>query len=822
MEMDTEDSTSDSFIQSSGVSTGTSTRPQSLQLPAETSYSSVETQEMVMSVFWRGSFLGAACYCFETSQIYLLADIRDEMPDFKILESLFRQIQPSRVITCGTLSYNFINKVKQLVLGEDEVGEDLPVTDKLHFLSSKVFVYDNCVRRILVMELGCAPEDLSQEDRPSYIRSLVDLSQERSVCALGGLLSFLDKSLARLTLGAYECNILALKHLNLDNILWMDTDTLMNLQIFAPKDHPSSFKWTWNRAKEGFSIFGLFNQCASKLGTRRMRTLMSQPTKDRHVIESRLEVIRFCLESRHAPVVKNIRENIGQVQCVSKILTHMKNGLANVTHWLNLHKTLVNAIGIAEFCQAHESSAHYFRQIGGCLDNVLCIIAQSISRIMDKEASQLEERFIVSEGICEELDRRKAHAQKVFTVTSQVAQKEIESLPPYIESCRIIYVPEIGYLLTIKQWKENLTQEELYFPGLEFKFATKDYLHYKSPRCVKLDECLGDSQLSILEQESRIMMNLIAYIQSNISPLLKLLDLIAELDCLFALSIAAQEHNLTCPTILPSGSGIQIKEGRHPLQELNVESFVPNDFQSQRIHILTGPNACGKSVYLKQVALITYLAHLGSYVPAREAKINIVDHIHCRINTAESTEHHLSAFMTDLRQVTTALLNSSRSSLIILDEFGKGTLEMDGLALLASSLNHLIARREDCPLMLVATHYLTLASLLNPQVSIEQLTFKYRIEDDDIVYLFSIEQGRATCSLAHQVALNCGLSQAIVSRGQDILEAFRTNRLIQPLPDQARTMRLNRVNAVADALKTLPVESEEDLQKLIKSLRQLL
>ncbi|KAI5733719.1 hypothetical protein M8J76_015104 [Diaphorina citri] len=746
MEMDTEDSTSDSFVQSSGVSTGTSTRPQSLQLLAETSYSSVETQEMVMSVFWRGSFLGAACYCFETSQIYLLADIRDEMPDFKILESLFRQIQPSRVITCGTLSYNFINKVKQLVLGEDEVGEDLPVTDKLHFLSSKVFVYDSCVRRILVMELGCAPEDLSQEDRPSYIRSLVDLSQERSVCALGGLLSFLDKSLARLTLGAYECNILALKHLNLDNILWMDTDTLMNLQIFAPKDHPSSFKWTWNRAKEGFSIFGLFNQCASKLGTRRMRTLMSQPTKDRHVIESRLEVIRFCLESRHAPVVKNIRENIGQ--------------------------------------------------IGGCLDNVLCIIAQSISRIMDKEASQLEERFIVSEGICEELDRRKAHAQKVFTVTSQVAQKEIESLPPYIESCRIIYVPEIGYLLTIKQWKENLTQEELYFPGLEFKFATKDYLHYKSPRCVKLDECLGDSQLSILEQESRIMMNLIAYIQSNISPLLKLLDLIAELDCLFALSIAAQEHNLTCPTILPSGSGIQIKEGRHPLQELNVESFVPNDFQSQKIHILTGPNACGKSV-----ALITYLAHLGSYVPAREAKINIVDHIHCRINTAESTEHHLSAFMTDLRQVTTALLNSSRSSLIILDEFGKGTLEMDGLALLASSLNHLITRREDCPLM---------------------LTFKYRIEDDDIVYLFGIEQGRATCSLAHQVALNCGLSQAIVSRGQDILEAFRTNRLIQPLPDQARTMRLNRVNAVADALKTLPVESEEDLQKLIKSLRQLL
>uniref|UniRef100_A0A8D8WDM7 MutS protein homolog 5 n=1 Tax=Cacopsylla melanoneura TaxID=428564 RepID=A0A8D8WDM7_9HEMI len=88
---------------------------------------------------------------------------------------------------------------------------------------------------------------------------------------------------------------------------------------------------------------------------------------------------------------------------------------------------------------------------------------------MDKESSLLEERFIVSEGICEELDRRKVHAQKVCTVTSQVAQREIESLPPYVESCRIIYVPEIGYLLTIKQWKEKLTQEEMNFPGLEFK-----------------------------------------------------------------------------------------------------------------------------------------------------------------------------------------------------------------------------------------------------------------------------------------------------------------------------------------------------------------
>uniref|UniRef100_A0A8D9AFU7 MutS protein homolog 5 n=2 Tax=Cacopsylla melanoneura TaxID=428564 RepID=A0A8D9AFU7_9HEMI len=357
------------------------------------------------------------------------------------------------------------------------------------------------------------------------------------------------------------------------------------------------------------------------------------------------------------------------------------------------YEVLTNAIGIAEFCHAHQASGYYFQQIGSCLDNVLYIIAQSISRIMDKESSLLEERFIVSEGICEELDRQ-------------------------------------------------------------------------------LDECLGDSQMSILEQESRIMMNLIAYIQSNISPLIKLLDLIAELDCLFALSIAAQEHNLTCPTILPPGSGIQIKNGRHPLQELNVESFVPNDFQAQKVHILTGPNACGKSVYLKQV--------------------------------------------------TNALLNSTRHSLIILDEFGKGTLEMDGLALLTSSLNHLIAKHDECPLVLVATHFFSLASLLKPEVPIQQLTFKHRMEEEDIVYLYSIEEGNATCSLAHQVALSCGLPPAVVKRGQDILETFRTNQTIEPIPDQLRTMRLNRINAMTESFKSLRIENEEDLQKLINSLRQIL
>ncbi|XP_046663000.1 mutS protein homolog 5-like [Homalodisca vitripennis] len=246
----------------------------------------------------------------------------------------------------------------------------------------------------------------------------------------------------------------------------------------------------------------------------------------------------------------------------------------------------------------------------------------------------------------------------LLEVMSQVAEQELQQLPDFVESCSMVYIPEAGYMLAIPYWDTDLTEEQLQsMPNLQFKFKTTDIVHYKSARCYELDSLLGDVQLKVIEIESRIVLKLVQYIQRNIAPLVQLTSLIAELDCLLALTQSARDYNLVRPT-LTKDKQIHITKGRHILQELCVDVFVPNDTNSNEEHgfvkILSGPNASGKSVYLKQVALIVYLAHVGSFVPSEHATIGILDEIHTRVQTVESISTHLSAFMLDLRQMSTS------------------------------------------------------------------------------------------------------------------------------------------------------------------------
>ncbi|KAJ4450533.1 hypothetical protein ANN_01960 [Periplaneta americana] len=231
----------------------------------------------------------------------------------------------------------------------------------------------------------------------------------------------------------------------------------------------------------------------------------------------------------------------------------------------------------------------------------------------------------------------------------------------------------------------------------------------------QLDDVVGDTIVEISNHESRILLGLVQYIQERISPMQKIIKMASELDCLIALAMVAKENNYTRPTLMEE-QVLDITGGRHPLQELCVDSYVPNDIlsgdQQSLVKIITGPNASGKSVYLKQVALIAYLAHIGSFVPAESARIGILNHIHTRIQTVESVATNMSAFVVDLKQMLLSLCCSSPRSLIIVDEFGKGTTEIDGLALLTSCLNHFLSRGDKCPHVFASTHFHDVASFL--------------------------------------------------------------------------------------------------------------
>lgn len=266
-------------------------------------------------------------------------------------------------------------------------------------------------------------------------------------------------------------------------------------------------------------------------------------------------------------------------------------------------------------------------------------------------------------------------------------------------------------------------------------------------------------------------------------------DACGDFDAILALARGADMYKFNAPHVVTNRS-LVIKHGRHPLQELAVKVFVPNGcsiLYPAHVNlaptvVITGPNQSGKSVYLKQVALIVYLAQIGSFVPAESAEIGVVDKIFVRLSTRESTARNESAFAIDLRQVSQALQWHTPQSLLLIDEFGKGTNSDDGSGLMAGLLHHLLSL-DSAPRTLVATHFYELFN--QPALQITPKLDFYHMEvfsnseieayPDEFIYSFHLRRGKSNSSFGSRCALLNGIPQAIVRRTDNIFHLLNNN-----------------------------------------------
>lgn len=241
----------------------------------------------------------------------------------------------------------------------------------------------------------------------------------------------------------------------------------------------------------------------------------------------------------------------------------------------------------------------------------------------------------------------------------------------------------------------------------EFAFSEdgdeKKYFYHTS-KTRELDNLLGDIYHKILDMERAIIRDLVSRIIHFVPQLIKAVNFAAELDCFLSLALVARQNNYVRP-ILTEDTLLDIQNGRHVLQEMTIDTFVPNDtkiLNTGRINIITGPNYSGKSIYIKQVALVVFLSHVGSFVPADAAVVGMTDRIFCAMGSKPMTTGQ-STFMIDLHQVGMMLRQATSRSLCLLDEFGKGTLTKDGIGLLGGAINHFA--NYDCPpKVLLCTH----------------------------------------------------------------------------------------------------------------------
>lgn len=453
------------------------------------------------------------------------------------------------------------------------------------------------------------------------------------------------------------------------------------------------------------------------------------PSTNLATLSARHQAVECLASSANSAVADALISHLKGIKNIPRLVNALQRGGTQLSMWKGLFAFCVKALHIracmAEL-EAKEDVPIVTRILTEFDTSQLQSIAESLDATIDWDQSAAERRFIVKAQIDPQLDKWRELYAGLPSLLLNIAQSLKASLDfEHSGQMNVAYFPQLGYLIAVPFNREVTTPEDMNVPAdWTFHFASEISTYWKSSQMYDLDEHVGDVHSFIADREVELIHDLSVSIAEQGGMLIHVAEICAELDVLLSFAQAANMYSWNRPTMTDSGV-LDIRGGRHPLQELSVENFQPNDTllhggcgvgtgdddnddrraPRRSVEILTGANGCGKSVYLKQVALIVFLSQIGSFVPAQSATIGVVDQILTRVQTRDSASRMQSSFMADLGQVSHALRNCTSRSLILLDEFGKGTLSNDGAALFAATIRYLLKQGIDCPRVLATTHF---------------------------------------------------------------------------------------------------------------------
>ncbi|XP_053523472.1 mutS protein homolog 5 isoform X4 [Artibeus jamaicensis] len=725
-----------------------------------------EPAEIHLCVLWNLGHLGIAYYDTSDSIIHFMPDAPDH-ENLKLLQRVLDEINPQSVVTSAKQDENMTRFLGKLASQQQRE----PKRPEIIFLPNVDFGLEISKQRLLSGNYTFIPDSMTTTEKIIFLSSIIPFDCLLTVRALGGLLKFLGRRRIGVELEDYNVSIpiLGFKKFVLTHLVSIDRDTYSVLQIFKSESHPSVYKVA-SGLKEGLSLFGILNRCRCKWGEKLLRLWFTRPTCDLEELNSRLDVIQFFLLPQNLDMAQMLHRLLGHIKNVPLILKRMKLSHTKVSDWQVLYK-------------------------------------------VDFEGSLAANHFTVLPTIDPEIDEKKRRLVGLPSFLTEVAWKELESLDSRIPSCSVIYIPLIGFLLSIPRLPSMVEASDFEIEGLDFMFLSEEKLHYRSARTKELDALLGDLHCDIRDRETLLMYQLQCQVLVRAAVLTRVLDLASRLDVLLALASAARDYGYSRPRYSPQLLGVRIQNGRHPLMELCAQTFVPNSAEcggdKGRVKVITGPNSSGKSIYLKQVGLITFMALVGSFVPAEEAEIGAVDAIFTRIHSCESISLGLSTFMIDLnQQVAKAVNNATEQSLVLIDEFGKGTNTVDGLALLAAVLRHWLSLGPTCPHVFVATNFLSLIQLqLLPQGPLVQyLTMETCEDGNDLVFFYRVCEGVANASHASHTAAQARVPDKLISRGKEVSDLIRGGKPIKPIKDLLKERQMENCQTLVDKFLKLDLE----------------
>lgn len=602
--------------------------------------------------------------------------------------------------------------------------------------------------------------------------------------------------------------------ISLTNINFLEIYDIVNFMTIDGSSR-KNLELTMNiheKTKKG-SLLWVLDKTATAMGARALRRIIDEPLIIKEEIEKRLDGVEELFNN--ISLNDDLRIVLKDIYDIERIVGKISSANVNAKDMISLKSSLEKIPNIKKELKNVNSSL--LVECERDLDELRDVYELLDKAIIDEPSLSIKEGNIIKEGYNEEIDelrQAKLHGKEWIAALESSEREETG-----IKSLKVGYNKVFGYYIEITKANYSMIPEGRYIRKQTLSNAER----FITPELKEVEEKILGSEEKLISLEYDLFVDVRNKVEREITRLKKSARIIGNLDAFSTLALVALENDYVKPTINDEGI-IDIKEGRHPVVEkvINKGEFVANDTYlnttTNELLIITGPNMAGKSTFMRQVALITLMAQMGSFVPCKSANISICDKIFTRIGASDDLAGGKSTFMVEMWEVSNILKNATPKSLVLLDEVGRGTSTYDGLSIAWAVIEHICNSNNLKCKTLFATHYHELTKLEGTIDGVKNYSVAVKEIEDNVIFLRKIIEGGADQSYGIEVAKLAGIPDDVIKRAKEILEDLESNKVEIAVSENNTKVKevvkevIKEVPVIKEVIKEVPAKENDNMQ----------